>query len=154
MAKKTGYGIYIVVGIVIIFVAALVYYSGGNVGQAVFNENQKITCYFDGATTEQWCKDTKWARQCSGIGSCSFSINKPRNSKYNVVSSCPGSYAITLNQEPHTLRFTCAPTAPVKIEPIISDCEQLQKQNADLKAKITATQQEISNLQTQIASVR
>lgn len=44
--------------------------------------------------------------------------------------------------------------APPVVTPILTDCEQLQKTNADLKTKIAATTQEISNLQTQIASVR
>lgn len=48
-----------------------------------------------------------------------------------------------------------APTAaPAVVMPILTDCEKLQNTNADWKAKIAATQQEISNLQEQIASVR
>lgn len=48
--KKEHYGVFIIVGIVIVFAVALVYFGGGNVGQAIGKEKETIFCYFDGAT--------------------------------------------------------------------------------------------------------
>lgn len=151
MAKKKSYGIYIIAGIVIILVAAIVYYSGGTIGQAIRkSESQTIFCYFDGATTEQWCKDMRWGTQCSGVGSCSFRIRQDKGANFNVGSSCGSGHDVRMDGRNRDLHYNCAP-APVKIEEKgTAQCDNLKRTSTELKNKIAEAKQKIDKLTQEI----
>ncbi len=118
MAKKTGYGIYVIAAIVLVVAVVIMLYSSGTFGQAVKLGNYvvQVTCYFDyppGTTDAQMkintCKDNRWGHSCSGFESCSFSFKEKYGQNFHVSSSCGGSgHDVRVDGRGRELHFNCA----------------------------------------------
>lgn len=167
MAKtKKNYSIYIIAGIVIILVAALVYYSGGEVGQATWKQvglkgkrNQAVACYFQyppGTT-----KDQMIVNQCEGYnrycedtdkkGSCEFGIYEKEDEEYTVRSkTCEGTHRVKNDGRRRELKFDCKPLAQVQIQQQTAQCAQYKQTSAELRNKILDVQQKIDRLTQEI----
>ncbi len=171
MAKtKKNYSMYIIAGIVIILVAALVYYSGGEVGQATWRKaglvgkrNQAVACYFQyppGTTKEQMAVNIceGYGRKCDDAdkkGYCEFGIYEKEGEEYTVSSTCAGTHRVRNDGKRKELKFDCKPVdiAQVKIQQQTGQCSNYKATSQDLKNKITEARQRIDKLAREIQSL-
>lgn len=111
--KKEHYGVFIIVGIVIVFAVALVYFGGGNIGQAIKKDvASTITCKFNSEAPQScWsAREPSW--RCEGAGSCSFRTPRVKYGTHTgMESSCGSGEGVRIDGDPKTVTFNCPVTS-------------------------------------------